>query len=79
MVSVDFIGYDNAQIAYLLDSEHQVMTRCGLHCAPNAHKTLGTFPQGTVRFSVGVHNTEDQILFAIDAVSKVLKKATPVC
>ena len=79
VVSVDFIGYDNAQIAYLLDSEHQVMTRCGLHCVPNAHKTLGTFPQGTVRFSVGVHNTEDQILFAIDAVSKVLKKETPVC
>ena len=52
-------------------------TRCGLHCVPNAHKTLGTFPQGTVRFSVGVHNTEDQILFAIGAVSKVLKKATP--
>lgn len=79
VVSVDFIGYDNAQIAYLLDSEHQVMTRCGLHCVPNAHKTMGTFPQGTVRFSVGVHNTEDQILFAIGAVSKVLKKATPLC
>ena len=79
VVSVDFIGYDNAQIAYLLDSEHQVMTRCRLHCVPNAHKTPGPFPQGTVRFSVGVHNTDDQILFAIGAVSKVLTKATPLC
>ena len=79
VVSVDFIGYDNAQIAYLLDSEHQVMTRCGLHCVPSAHKTPGPLPQGTVRFSVGVYPTEDQILFAIGAVSKVLKKATPLC
>ncbi|MDD3192913.1 MAG: aminotransferase class V-fold PLP-dependent enzyme [Oscillospiraceae bacterium] len=78
VVSVDFPGYDNAQIAYLLDSSFQVMTRCGLHCAPNAHKVLGTFPQGTVRFSVGFMNTQAQVLYAVDAVAKALKMAQPL-
>ncbi len=72
IVSVDFTGYDNAEIAYLLDSEFGVMTRCGLHCAPNAHKTLGTFPQGTVRFSAGFANTRQEVLDTLSAVKKAL-------
>ena len=39
----------------------RILTRCGLHCAPSAHKTLGTFPQGTVRFSLGWASTEADV------------------
>ena len=44
VVSVDCMQMDNAEVAFRLDSEYGIMTRCGLHCAPNAHKTLGTYP-----------------------------------
>jgi cysteine desulfurase family protein len=74
VVSVDFVGYDNAQVAYYLHKNHGIQTRCGLHCAPSAHKTLGTFPQGTVRFSPGHFNTEDDIEKTLSAVQKALKE-----
>jgi len=75
IVSVDFTDRDNAEIAYLLDSKCGVMTRCGLHCAPNAHKTLGTYPQGTVRFSVSHFNTADEVDEAADCVHKILERS----
>ncbi|MDG2865927.1 aminotransferase class V-fold PLP-dependent enzyme, partial [Vibrio parahaemolyticus] len=60
-ISIDCIYQDNAIVSHRLDSEFNIMTRCGLHCAPSAHKTLGTFPQGTIRFSIGYHNTIEEI------------------
>ena len=72
VVSLDFPGRDNAEIAFRLDSEYGVMTRCGLHCAPNAHRTLGTYPQGTVRFSFGYGNTEEEVDYASDAIGRIL-------
>lgn len=72
VLSLDFLGRDNAEIAYALDSEYGIMTRCGLHCAPNAHKTLGTYPQGTVRLSVGVFTTNEEIDYAVRAIRKLL-------
>lgn len=74
VVSLDFLGRDNAQISFLLDSEHGISTRCGMHCAPNAHKTLGTFPQGTVRFSFGHKNTSEEVRFALDSIHQILKE-----
>ena len=74
VVSVDFLHRDNAEAAFELEMEHGILTRCGLHCAPSAHKTLGTFPRGTVRFSVGFASTEadvDAALEAIRAISEV--------
>ncbi len=53
VVSVDFPGRDNGEMAFRLEREFGVSTRSGLHCAPLAHRRMGTFPQGTVRFSVG--------------------------
>ena len=70
--SLDFPGKDNAEIAARLEEDFGILTRCGLHCAPNAHRTLGTFPRGTVRLSLGWFNTEadiDRALRAIKAVS----------
>ena len=72
VVSVDFPGRDNAEIAYCLAKYHGIQTRCGLHCAPSAHRTLGTFPQGTVRFSPGHFTAEEEIDSTLAAISTVL-------
>ena len=66
--SLDFPGKDNAEIAARLEEGFGILTRCGLHCAPSAHRTLGTFPRGTVRLSLGWFNTEADIDRALQAV-----------
>lgn len=73
VISVDFPGRDNAMVAYSLDKDYGIKTRCGLHCAPSAHRTLGTFPRGTVRFSLGYFNTEQEVVYALDAIKSLLK------
>ena len=74
VVSVDFLQMDNADAAYLLEDKYGIMTRCGLHCAPQAHKTVGTYPQGTVRFAPGRETTEADIDAALAAVREILAK-----
>lgn len=73
-VSVDFRTMDNAEAAYNLEKEFKILTRCGLHCAPAAHKTLGTFPNGAVRFSFGSFNTESDADYAARAVRELAKR-----
>ncbi|HAX40266.1 MAG TPA: cysteine desulfurase [Clostridiales bacterium] len=73
LVSADFTARrDNAEVADRLANEFGILTRCGLHCAPNAHKTYGTFPQGTVRFSFNSSNTEEEIDAALFAIKEIL-------
>ena len=74
VISLDFQNIDNAEASFLLEERWGIMTRCGLHCAPNAHKTLGTFPQGTVRFSPGWFTTEAEIDAAVGAVRELAAK-----
>lgn len=74
VVSLDFIGQDNAEISFRLDSEYGISTRCGMHCAPNAHKTLETYPQGTVRFAFGFRNAMEDVDYAVDAIREILQK-----
>jgi len=74
VVSVDCTGHDNAEIAYRLESEFGVLTRCGLHCSSAAHKSLGTFPQGTVRFSVGYATTAAEVDEVIAAVARCVAR-----
>lgn len=71
VVSLDFKGLDNASVAFELDNVYNISTRVGLHCAPEAHKTLGTYPQGTVRFSFGYTNTKEEIDLCIEAIKKI--------
>lgn len=71
VVSLDFKGLDNASVAFELDSTYNISTRVGLHCAPEAHKTLGTYPQGTVRFSFGYTNTKEEVDLCIEAIKKI--------
>lgn len=49
--------------------------RCGLHCAPLAHQTLGTYPQGTVRFAFGHENTEEKVEYAANAIREILEQS----
>ena len=72
VVSIDCLEQDNAEVAYVLETKYGILTRCGLHCAPNAHKTLGTFPQGVIRFSLSWFNKEEDIDAAVKAVSEIL-------
>ena len=71
VISVDFPERDNAEAAFELETEYGILTRCGLHCAPSAHKTLGTFPRGTVRFSLGFASTEADVDSALEAIRAV--------
>ena len=77
VVSLDFTDnqLDNGEIAYLLERDFGIMTRVGLHCAPNAHRTLGTFPQGSVRFSFGFQTTEEDLFTALRAIRTLLDSA----
>ena len=72
MVSIQTPGRDVSEVAHLLDKNYGIMTRVGLHCAPSAHKTLGTYPTGTIRFSFGYFNTEEEVLFAVKALEEIL-------
>ena len=69
--SVGFLNCDNAEAAWRLEREFGILTRCGLHCAPSAHKTLGSFPEGSVRFSTGWTNTEADIDAALSAIAAI--------
>ena len=71
VVSVQTLHIDMAQAAFELDDTYGIMTRVGLHCAPNAHKTLGTYPEGTLRFSFGPENTKADIDTALHALSEL--------
>lgn len=71
--SIVFEGLDQGQVSYSLDKEFGIMTRCGLHCAPSAHKTIGTFPEGTVRFSFGHTQTKEDIEYAVDSIKKIFE------
>ena len=72
VVSIDFEGFDNSIVSFYLSSKYKIMTRVGMHCAPRAHQTLNTFPQGTVRFSFSHFNTEEEVDICIDAIKTIL-------
>ena len=75
VVSITIDGMDPANIAYELESTYHIMTRVGLHCAPRAHQTLGTYPEGTVRFSFGYANTHKDVESALSALNTIVKSA----
>jgi cysteine desulfurase family protein len=56
-----------------LDEEFGLLCRVGLHCAPLAHRTIGTFPQGTIRFGLGAFNTIEEIEDTVRAVYQLVR------
>ncbi len=71
VISLNIPGMDAGQLAHRLSVEFGIETRSGLHCSPLAHKAIGTFPRGTLRFSFGVDTTMDEIDYALGAISKI--------
>lgn len=72
VLSITIKDADSAAIAFLLDQKYDISVRSGLHCAPDAHKTLGTFPAGTLRLSPGWFNTAEDVAFVADAIIKCI-------
>ena len=73
-VSLTFSHLTPSDGASRLEKEFGILCRPGLHCAPAAHHTLGTFPEGTIRFGLSAFNTEAEIETAIQAVSLISKQ-----
>ena len=61
------------EVGMELERDFDILTRTGLHCAPAAHRTIGTFGRGTVRFSVSRFNTESDIHAALEALSRIAR------
>lgn len=66
-----FKGRDNANVGRLLDERYSIFCRVGLHCAPSAAKTIGAFPDGTIRFSFGYFNQRSEVEIALDALKEI--------
>ncbi len=74
--SVNLEGFDSAGLSVALEREHGILTRPGLHCAPLAHKAIGTYPQGTTRISIGYSTTEaevEQVIKALEELSRQVR------
>ena len=74
VVSIVPLHRDPAELAFDLDDRYGIAVRVGLHCAPAAHRTLGTWPGGTVRFSFGLFNTEAEAEEAASAVAALCRR-----
>ena len=73
LISFNLRDITPSDAALYLDEQWGIMCRPGLHCAPAAHRTIGTFPQGTVRFSFGFFNTEEHVDLAAEALRRLLR------
>lgn len=72
-VSFNVDGHDPATLGYLFDSVYDISVRVGLHCAPDVHRTIGTYPTGTVRVSPGFFNSEADIAYFLKALHEIRK------
>lgn len=70
-ISITHSNLDVSELSYILDSDFNISNRSGLHCAPLAHKTIGTYPQGTVRLSLGYFNTKEDIMYTLNSLNKI--------
>ena len=71
VISFVLKGMDSGELGYILEEGYGILCRTGLHCAPQAHRTLHTFPAGTVRFSFGFFNTQEEVETALKAIAQI--------
>jgi cysteine desulfurase family protein len=71
VLSLNIVGMSPSKVGEILDRRYDIQTRIGLHCAPAAHRTIGTFPDGTVRLSWGVFNRERDARYSIKALREI--------
>ncbi len=74
MRDTHILGKEPSEVGLRLDEEFGILCRVGLHCSPASHKTIGSFPAGTVRFGLGFFNTADEVDTAIAAVRKLAEE-----
>ncbi|OGD14462.1 cysteine desulfurase [Candidatus Atribacteria bacterium RBG_19FT_COMBO_35_14] len=75
VISFNIKGQLSSEVGLRLDEKYDIMCRVGLHCSPAAHKTIGTFPRGTVRFSMSWFNTFEEVDQVIKAIREITKSA----
>ena len=73
VVSLQTLREEMAQAAFRLDQEYGIMTRVGLHCAPAAHRALGSYPEGAIRFSFGWWNAPEHVDAALRALREICR------
>ena len=71
VLSFTLAGFDPATVGYRLDTEFDIGVRVGLHCAPEAHRTIGSFPEGTIRVSPGWFNNSGEIDHLLEALRTI--------
>jgi cysteine desulfurase family protein len=71
VISFNLFGYLAHEVGEVLDKTYDIKVRPGLHCSPQTHRVLLTFPTGTVRLSPGYFNTEAEIDFTLEAIAKI--------
>ncbi|MFC1716784.1 aminotransferase class V-fold PLP-dependent enzyme [Candidatus Poribacteria bacterium] len=74
VVSINIADYQPEEVGYVLDEVYGTMVRTGLHCAPCAHRTIGTIDRGTLRISLGYFNTEAEIDHTIKALKQIARR-----
>ena len=77
LLSLTVEGWDPSELAFMLDREYGVAVRAGLHCAPRAHRTIGTYPGGTLRISPGWFTTFEEIEHCCTALATIIQKGNP--
>ena len=75
LVGLNVPGFAPAEVGAILDERYDIAVRPGLHCAPYAHRHLGTFPLGTVRLSAGILTTADDVRQAAAAIDEIAGSA----
>ena len=70
-ISFNMVDYDPSEVGYVLDQEYNISVRVGLQCAPDAHRSIGTYPVGTVRVSPGYFTTDDEIGQFLAAIRQI--------
>lgn len=74
-ISLNFSTLNPSEVGYLLDKRFGILVRVGLHCSPWVHQTIGTYPKGTVRISLGYFNTFQEVDYLIEALREISKIA----
>ena len=74
VVSLNVKDMDSSEISYILSDEFDIYTRPGFHCAPLAHKTMGTEELGAIRFSFGYYNTLEEIDKTVEALLNIIER-----
>ena len=72
-VSFNIKNMDTSEVSFILDNDYNISNRSGLHCAALAHKTIGSFPSGTIRLSLSYFNTQNDIDYALSSINTISK------